>query len=160
MKTLAELKKDVASGRLYGKMILRSGMPEIPEKMSGWRKMEIGGTKKILFVNPDGNKSFLEVDRASLIEYDGESLTTYFPGYRELTEIEKKAMNEWREIEKELNSSSSIYWKEKYFYQKKGMLYLMGCEKQRGLKYDFNTQQIQDDSIKGEVCLKYEIKSI
>lgn len=41
MKTLAELKRDVASGRLYGKMILRSGMQDDSIKGKVCLKYEI-----------------------------------------------------------------------------------------------------------------------
>lgn len=40
------------------------------------------------------------------------------------------------------------------------MEYLMGNERQRGLKYDSYLMKVQDDSIKGEVGMRYEIRKV
>lgn len=36
----------------------------------------------------------------------------------------------------------------------------MGNERQRGLKYDSYLMKVQDDSIKGEVGMRYEIRKV
>ena len=158
MKTLSEFKRDVASGNLWGKIVIRFGSENIPERMTGWRKIAIYNKTNICFINEQGQKSILPLEKASLIEYDGETLTIYSPGLRELTKAEQEAINEWHIIEKSYPEYQSTYYIEQDFFKKKGMPYLAGYEKIKGQKYDFNTGKIQDDRIKGKISLKYEIK--
>lgn len=125
----------------------------------------------IFFQNADGKKSELRLEKSSLIEYDGNSLTVYFAGYRDLNAEERKVMDEWNRISgtpefKErgrvdaLTDGSSTYYEKVAYFRKAGMEYLMGNERQRGLKYDSYLMKVQDDSIKGEVGMRYEIRKV
>ena len=84
---------------------------------------------------------------------------------------ERKVMDEWNRISstpefKErgrvdaLTDGSSTYYEKVAFFRKAGMEYLMGNERQRGLKYDSYLMKVQDDSIKGEVGMRYEIRKV
>lgn len=59
-----------------------------------------------------------------------------------------------------LTDGSSTYWEKVAYFRKAGMEYLMGNERQRGLKYDSYLMKVQDDSIKGEVGMRYEIRKV
>ena len=167
MKTLADLKRDARSEKLSGEMVYRYG-DEIPEKLKGKRKIIDANSVAIFFLNNDGRKSELHLESASLTEYDGDTLTIYIAGLRDLNEEEKKVMDEWKKITdtKEyrdqattdlLTDGSSTYWNEKSFFENRDMLYLMGCETIRGQRLDFNTNKIRDNKVKGDKILQYKI---
>ncbi len=170
MKTLAELKREVKSGTLEGKFIYHGNFGEnLPVRLQGWRKLIDSNSVSIFFLTPDGKKSELRLDKASLVEYDGKTLTVFNPGYRELTEDEQSVMNAWNEKSSTpefkaqaevdaLTDGSSTYWEKVFFFRDAGREYLMGFTRQRGMKYDFNTGKVQDDKIKGAVCMQYEIR--
>ena len=65
-----------------------------------------------------------------------------------------------REEADALTDGSSTYWSKVAYFRKAGMEYLMGNEKQHGLKYDWNLMKVRDDSIKGEVGMRYEIRKV
>lgn len=170
MKTLADLKRDAKTGMYEGRMIVRCGSTtDIPEKLRGWRRIQSSNSKAVFFLRDDGKLSELRVEKSSLVEYDGDYLTTYRAGYRDLNDKEKKVMDGWKSYSgtpdfKErakvdvYTDGSSTYWSKVAYFKKSGMEYLMGLEKQGGLKYDLRTGKVQDDSIKGEVDMKYEIR--
>jgi hypothetical protein len=168
MKTLADLKRDAKSGRISGEMVIRMGSTDIPETLKGRRKIVDANTVGIKFLNNNGKKSELRISCASLVEYDNDSLTIYSPALRELNDDEKQIMSQWQEIanteeyQKQseidlLTDGSSTYWKRKHFFVDKGYAYLLGHEKLRGMKYDYNTGMVKDDKIKGEIELQYKI---
>ena len=167
MKTLAELKREAKTGNMYLEMVYRFGS-DIPEKLKGKRKVIGSNSVSISLLTTDGRKSELRLEKASLVEYDGEMLTIYGAGSRELNEKEQDIVNEWKKItstkeykEKAYNDAISdgsiTYWKEKIFFKDKGALYLMGVEKQKGLLYDFNANLIIDENIKGKKELQYKV---
>jgi hypothetical protein len=167
MKTLAELKREAKTGNMYLEMVYRFGS-DIPEKLKGKRKVIGSNSVSISLLTTDGRKSELRLEKASLVEYDGDMLTIYGAGSRELNEKEQDIVNEWKKItstkeykEKAYHDAISdggiTYWKEKKFFKDKGALYLMGCEKQKGLLYDFNAHLIIDESIKGKKELQYKV---
>lgn len=168
MKTLAELKRDAKSGKISGKMIMRFGSNEIPEKLQGMRKIVDANTVCIKFLNTDGKTSELRVEAASLVEYSGDRLTIYNAGKRDLNEIEKSIMKEWEKISstKEyeekanidaLTDGSSTYYKEKGFFEKSSCPYLFGMDMKQGKKRDLSSGLIIDNAIKGDIVLQYEI---
>ncbi len=168
MKTLADLKRDSKSGKLYGVMVVWCGNTEIPERLAVKRQIFDANSVAVFFKMPDGKKSELRIERASLLEYTDESLTIYDGGFRDLTEQEQRIMNEWKEIASRsenvkqseidmLPDGSSMFYKEKRFYQEKGFSYLRGLEEERGMKYDFNTGKIRDKNIKGNISLQYKL---
>ena len=84
---------------------------------------------------------------------------------------ERKVMDGWNKIASTpeyqergrvdaLTDGSSTYWEKVSYFRKAGMEYLMGNERQRGLKYDSYLMKVQDDSIKGEVGMRYEIRKV
>lgn len=169
--TLAQLKRDAKSGKLYGELVERFGITEIHAHQQGLRKIVDANSVGITFLNHDGKKSALDIDRAALVEYTGDTLTVYCPGYRDLNADEKRVMDGWKEITDTkdykqraeidmLSDGSSTYWQEKGYYAKAGKLYLMGCEEQAGCVFDFNTGKIRDKNVRGNVALKYRIEVI
>lgn len=171
MKTLADLKRDAKSGAFEARMLVRCGSDNIPEQLQGWRRIATSNTVSLFFVRPDGNLSELPIPKASLVEYDGQTLTTYYAGYRDLTADEQKVMDGWRakadapEFKERaeydaLSDGSSTYYEEVSYFRKYGMEYMMGSKKQCGKRYDWNAGKVQDDSIKGDVCMRYEIRKV
>lgn len=165
MKSYAELKREV--GSLEFRMVYRFGK-DIPELWQGWRKGIRSNSTGIYIRNNLGKESMLAIKSAKLVEYDGEKLTLYGAGLRDLTEQERRIMDEWHKISEKkefrerveydaLTDGSSTYWQEKYFFEKHDALYLMGQE-QRGCMYDYNTGKIRDNKVKGDIELRYEVR--
>ena len=168
MKTLSDLKRDAKSGKLYGEMVVRCGTSDIPDRLKGKRQIIDANTVAIFFLNNEGKKSELRIDRASLLEYTEDALTIYNEGFRDLNSDEKAIMNEWKEIANTpenikqyeidaLTDGSTMFYKKKSFFHNKGYLYLMGFDEEKGLKYDFNTQKIRDKNIKGTISMQYKL---
>ncbi len=129
----------------------------------------ITSTRKCGSLYLQGKDSELPIGRASLVEYDGNNLTLYNAGYRDLNDNERKVMNEWQEhcktkeykqkenIDKNIDTSMS-YWDKLAFLEKRNMEHLMGTDKKCGLIYIARLNKVQDDSLKGDICMKYEIR--
>lgn len=171
MKTLAELKRNAKSQTLLAEMVIRCGDHDIPERLMGWRGIVDANSNSITFLTKEGKKSQLDIEFASLVEYEENKLTIYLPGFRDLNEEESKIMQEWQTITKtekyqkqaEIDAytdGSSTFWQQKAFFINKGYEYLMGFNTINGLKYDFNTQKIRDKAVKGEISMQYNIKHI
>lgn len=169
MKTLTDLKKDAKSGGYEARMVVRCGDKNIPDRLSGWRRIVAANTKSIFFEATDGRISELPLTKATLTEYDGERLAIYDAGFRELDEEERLVMDKWSEYANNpqfkerqeadvLTDGSSTYWSEVAFFSKAGKEYLLGNKWQRGLKYDWNRKQVQDERIKGSLSMLYEIR--
>lgn len=168
--TLADLKRAAKTKTLEGRCVFHSMWQDgLPERLQGWRRIVDSNSVAIFFQNADGKKSELRLEKSSLVEYDGKSLTVYFAGYRDLNDVERKVMDGWKKIkstpefrEREYSDAytdgSSTYCSEVYYFRKAGMEYLMGLEKQRGLKYVSHLGKVQDDGIKAEVGMRYEIR--
>lgn len=94
MKTLADLKRDAAGGKIKFELIERYGETgdEIPERLRGIRSVSKVNTVGITLVNSEGLISELRFEGAKLVEYDGKSLTIYDRGERDLTEQERKSL--------------------------------------------------------------------
>ena len=167
MKTLADLKRDLKVGTAM-EMLNFHNEQDIPEKLQGIRyvvKVKSNGIE----LNKDKNAikgSFLDYPKATLCEYDGENLRIYESGTRELTEWEKsirdnvpsrRAENKDAVHNELMTDGSGFYWKDEAYYKENNAEYLAGHETVRGLRYDYNTQQIIDDTIKGELSLAYKI---
>lgn len=169
MKSIAELKRNAKTKLYEAKMVLRNGSTDIPEKLQGWRKIVNANSNSIFLLNNEGKESELPIGRASLVEYDGNNLTLYNAGYRDLNDGECKVMDEWQEhcktkeykqkenIDRNIDTSMS-YWEKLAFLEKRNMEHLMGTDKKCGLIYIARLNKVQDDSIKGDICMKYEIR--
>ena len=83
----------------------------------------------------DGRISTLDLDYASLVEYDGEILKVYSIGLRDLTDLEKSVMEGWKKITdtddyKEqayrdaLTDGSSTYYKDVQYFKNSPCPYL------------------------------------
>lgn len=171
MKTLAELKREAKSGTLEGRMIIRGGSDNIPDKLKDWRKIVGSNSVSIFFQMSDGSVSELGLPKASLVEYDGQTLTVYNAGFRDLTVDEQRVMDGWNEKSSTpefkaqaevdaLTDGSSTYWAEVAYFRKVGYEYLRGTTEQRGLMYDSIQKQVRDAKIKGTVCMRYEIRKV
>ena len=88
MKTLADFKRDVKSGKIKLELVERYGKTgeEIPARCRGIRTVQSVNTVGIMLETADGLTSSLDFPPAKLIEYDGKSLTIYERGERDLTE--------------------------------------------------------------------------
>ncbi len=169
MKSIAELKRNAKSQLYEAKMVLRNGSTDIPEKLQGWRKIVNANSRSIFFLNNEGKESELLIERASIVEYDENSLTIYNAGYRDLNDSERKVMEELQEhcktkeykqkenIDRNIDTSMS-YWDKLAFLEKRNMLHLMGAGKKCGMVYIARLNKVQDDKIKGDICIKYKIR--
>lgn len=120
-------------------------------------------------LNEDKNAtkgSFLEFTKASLTEYDGDTLKVYFAGRRDLTADEqrirdnvpsKRPENKERAEFEALSDGSGLFYADQHYYKENDSEYLAGHTTSKGMRYDYNTQAIQDDKIKGELSLSYKI---
>ena len=164
MKTLADLKRDAMSGNMSMEMLEWYGKTgeDIKPILRGIRKVEGANSVAISLLNNDGNISELRFSSAKLIEYDGETLTFYAAAHRELTEEEQAILAEWKKIEDEYekqNPFGNCYWKKKDFFRKCSCPWLDGNETVRGKRMEWvnGRNMIRDNSIKGEVTLKYKV---
>ena len=166
MKTIADLKRDLTIGASIEMVHFHA--QEIPERLQGVRyvvKVKSNGIE----LNKDKTAtkgSFLDYPKASLCEYDGENLRIYESGYRPLSDREQAIIdnvpsnrpeNKEQVIHEAMTDGSGFYYKDKAYYKEHDAEYLAGHETVRGLKYDYNTKQIKDDTIKGELSLAYKI---
>lgn len=128
--------------------------------------------------------SYLDLPKASLteIEWDDEKgvgkLKCYDAGFRDYNEEEKAALAEWKKItdtdeyrdmalRDAYTDTSGTYWKEKAFWEDKGMEYMFHTKKGGKLRTQnpdkkddrgFSVDEIRDDSIKGRLWGEYEIR--
>lgn len=159
MKTLAEFKRDAASGKMSLELFERFGSTEIIERLKGIRKVARTNTVAAMLVNQDGTESELRFGSAKLLEYDGDTLIIYQAGYRDLTEQEQSILDEWKKIEDEYfkrNPYGETYWKMKDYFAKCPCPWMAGFEIVQGKKYDY-TGKVRDNAIKGDAILKYRV---
>lgn len=175
-KTLADLKRDAKAGTISLELLPVGHWADgVADRVKGIRKVVGANSVGITLERADGKgTSACDIKKASLIEYTDDSLKIYYAGYREPTVEEKAVLKEWESISstaefKEralydaMTDCSTTYWQEKSFFDRKGMLYLMGYEEQRGCRLDINrksngdTAFIRDDKIKGEIELEYKV---
>lgn len=161
MKTLADLKRDAANGKIKLEMVERFGKTgnEIPETLRGIRTVSKVNTVAIFLTNNDGVESELRLDSAKLVEYDGETLTIYKRGERGLTEQERKILADWQKIEDDYYQSNpygDVYWTKKDYFKNCPYPWLAGYETIRGKRYNYNGK-ILDNQVKGDAILKYRV---
>lgn len=174
MKTFKDLMNDVKSETFRLRRIERFGEKEICEPA----KVIKVQTRNIQIASEDGtNRRWIDFPNASLVEYDGKTLTIYEAGLRDFNDEEKKVWDEWKEIENRpenvkqayedsYTDGTTMFYKEKYFFEDKGFKYLLCYADHKGKWYDTNESRgmeygkIRDSKIKGDVILKYEIISL
>lgn len=161
MKTLADLKRDAASGKIKLELVERYGKTgeEIPERIRGIRTVSKINTVAIFLANADGVESELRFVSSKLVEYDGKSLTIYERGERDLTEQEKKILADWQKIEDDYykqNPHGDAYWKKKDYFKKCPCPWLAGYETVKGKYYNYNGK-VLDNQVRGNAILKYNV---
>ena len=134
MKTLADLKRDASNGKIKLEMVERYGKTgnEVPETIRGIRTVSKVNTVAIFLANNDGVKSELRLDSAKLVEYDGEALTIYARGERDLTEQERKILADWQKIEDAYSQSNpygDVYWEKRIILKTALVLGLQGMRR-------------------------------
>ena len=142
-------------------------------KFPFWRKVKKVQTNAISLETPNkSGESWIWLDYASLMDYDGKTLTIYNPGYRKPTAEEQRILNEWETVTETeeyqkaldrdcLTDGSSCYWRKRAFFEKNNAIYLCGWEEQRGMKMCFNSDhhgEIMDKKVRGTISLKYEVQ--
>lgn len=163
MKTLAQFKRDAASGKMSLELFERYGSADFPDRLKGVRKVTKINSVEITIVNQKGDGSFMRFGSASLMEYDGDTLVMYNPGYRDLTEQEEAILAEWKKIQDDYmarNPYSDCYWKMKDYFKNCPCPWLAGFETVRGKKLVYerdNKRMIRDNAIKGDAVLKYRV---
>lgn len=176
MKTRAEFFRDAKANKIALELIERFGSRDIKENMQGIRKIGKVQSNAIYLINKNGDKSFLELAKASLMEYTEDELRIYNAGYREMTEKEKQVMREWETISNTedykrqakidaLGDGSTTYYMKKRFFIDKKMEYLMGTG--NGIKklifnkyYNGEKECIRDDNVKGDLILVYKVERV
>lgn len=160
-KSVAQLKRDADSGKMWMELVERYGESgdKIIERLRGNRKVLRSNSVCLVLENLSGQESELRLPCAKLIEYDGENLTIYEAGERDLTEEEKNCLKAWQQKEiiyYKKNPYGDSYWHRRFFFEDSKFPYLNGTEKVRGKKYNYNGK-IWDDSIKGDIILRYKV---
>ena len=161
MKTLAELKRDAASGKLKLELVERFGKTgeSIPERLRGIRSAVGVNTVAIKLQNGNGEVSELRLPRSSLMSYDGKTLTVYQPGLRAVTDGEREVLrgaDAAKASYERQYSGSDPYYKLVRYYAESPCPWMRpyGDEKQ-GKRYDAQKDKVLDRSVKGEVALRY-----
>ena len=161
MKTLAQLKRDANNGRMNLELIEWYGKTndDIPKRLRGVRKVKKSNTVALILINADGKESELRFDSAKLIDYTDDSLIVYAPAQRDLTEEESRVLKEVQRLEKEYykqNPYGEFYWQQKRYFTNCPCPWMSGYETVRGKRYMYNGK-VMDNSIKGDIILKYKI---
>ena len=109
-----------------------------------------------------GRESELLIKAASLIDYDGDTLTIYEAGTRELTEEETRILNKANaaraDYEKKYPYSESYFIAPNYIKRNfPDFEYLAGYETKCGRRYNRHNNTIIDNAIKGAAIIKYKI---
>lgn len=161
--TLAQLKRDAKSGHLSAEMVYRFGT-NIPERLQGIRPITGANSVAIFFRNASGEESECRIRSAALCDYDGESIKVYGYGKRPLSADEQETFIAWKHEEARYMANNpgwaygnGLYWKQKDFFTKRGHDYLLGYEFCHGKKYDYNSGDVWDMSIRGCLELEYKI---
>ena len=164
-KTLTELKRELKVGTKL-KVLYHAVNPHTEGNIKTITKTQTNAIYTVCEQDSKNEEIRLELPTACLLEYVDDVFVIYEVGARELNEQEKAIMNEWKELENKpenikqseidmLSDGSTMFYKKKSFFNNKGFSYLMGFDEEKGCKYDFNTKQIRDKSIKGTISMQY-----
>ena len=151
MKTLADLKRDLSVGASLT-LISRYGKKE--GKNIGVKRYVVKKNTVGVCLNTDKDAkrgSYLYWPKASLLEYDGETVKIFQSGLRPLTDEEKQILANQPKDEEQSRKE-----------------YLFSCKTQAGKRLKAGTRQtadegsfsdwfIDDDAHKGEIGLVYKI---
>lgn len=120
-----------------------------------------------VYLNEDKNAtkgSFLELPRASLINFEGNILEIYTPLKRPLNEEEQKIWDNQPQDEKQqeldlMTDTNIMFYRRKHYFKECGFGYLF-YEKDASKRITFEAGKpfIWDRNLKGDLDLKYEIQ--
>ena len=166
--TYAELKRHADTGMMRLELMERYGETgdKIPARLRGIRRVIRSRSFGLELRNADGNTSDLRIEAASLMDYDGATLTVYLPGERELTEAEQAIAERVRKI--------NSYWVKNRIATDANMPYLANNSEFRNgkhIQYNYRSEMdgngknkwvelpttIVDRAIKGEAILRYRV---
>lgn len=166
LRPLAELKRNLQ----IGNSLTLVESPDLPNHRGlNVKRYIVKKQGNGVYLNPDKqakNGSFLEFNNAKLTEYDGEEIRTYKPGKRELTEDERRIYNNRPSQRKEnekllerdiLGDGSTTYWMDKKYLSDNNMSYIFDHDGSK--RYDYNSDMIIDEQIKGDLSLRYIIEN-
>ena len=156
MKTFAELKRDLKVGTKI-KCLEHSIRPE-----------RVGDITTLVIVQSNSIKQdsgkWLDIPSASLVSYNDNTFTVYEVGKRDLTDYEQQMLDKINNCctkEEHMNDAytdgSQCFYRENRVARELGVEYLRGFEFSQGKKYDFNTNMILDNKIKGKMLYSFEI---
>lgn len=165
MKTLADLKRDLK----VGSTLILIDAPKMPSHkyLNKTRYIvKTQGNGVYLAENPASKSgSFLDLPKASLVEYDGMTIKVYEAGYRELTPEERSIRanqpssrpENRKQMEVDaLSDGSTMFYRDEAYYRENNATYLTVYHN-GPKKYDSNRDMIYDESIKGELSLVYQV---
>jgi hypothetical protein len=160
MQTLADLKRRMIPGV---KLIIVSRFGQsVPQEMCERELVKVQ-TNSWCFKTAHKPAAWLDIPKASLLEITDNGFKIYGTGSRPLNAQEKALKDGYEAIRNRkqeeidmLSDGSTSYYQEKAYYREHNANYLMGHEKQRGMRYCFNTGLVQDDNIKGALELEYQ----
>lgn len=173
MKTLADLKKDLVIGKC---LVLRNRWGSIEGRNIGVPRFVVKRNTVGVCLSKDKTKtdgSFFDWPKASLLEYDGKTITVYQSGSRPLTDEEKRILKGQPEDAEQayndiMTDGSTMFYRQKCYFEKSGKFYLFGVSVQAGKQLkngtrktfddgSFSDWSVNDDKCKGNVGLAYEI---
>ncbi|MBP6946298.1 MAG: hypothetical protein KBB46_03345 [Candidatus Pacebacteria bacterium] len=114
----------------------------------------------------DKRGSFFDFPRSSLTSFKDNTFSVHAPLTRPLTDAEQKIMDNQpshrpENAEKVTNDmmtdGSQMFHADRRYFKDLDMQYLEGFETVRGLRYDFNTKLVTDESQPGEIQFTYKI---
>lgn len=154
MKTLADFKRDMKVG-IKLEMVYNKFKPITEET----RVREITGVQSNGFKL---GKSFFDIPKASLVEYNGKNVKIFSCGKRKLTENEQNILDNRPSHRKEnqkqveidmMTDGSNMFWKDKQYLKENNSDWYWGWN--RG-KYYSNGEML-DETIRGELEREYNI---
>lgn len=162
MKTMAELKREANSGKMALELVERYGSTEIIDRLKGVRPVIKANSVGLILRNMDGQESHMDIKKASLMEYDGETLKVYTPGTRPLNSAEINALEKAEKARKDYEACYN--GADGYYVYKRALMespfpYLIG-DSCKGCRYDRCRNQIFDDTIKGDMILVYKVHRV
>ncbi len=168
IKTFAQLKRDLQVGKKLTMTfnVLAESSEAIASRLNKPRFIVGTQTNGItLSESKDAPKgSFLELPRASLVEYEDNTIKVYDPAIRDLTEQEKdilKNIPSYLPENKEqcerdiMTDTNTTYWLDKRYTKEEDAEWNWTTSK--GLYYMRSEQKMRDASIKGDLSIVYTL---
>lgn len=172
--TLSEFKKLAQEKTVTLELLWRFGETEFAPWLRGARRIvavrSYGFDLELLTTegmsNPAQTTSALTVERASLFEMDGNTISIYKSGCRPATEAEQEALDAW--AQHTLKNPDVSFWAQKKFFRtfvatkgkvdgrRKGYEYLIDARR-REIDPGTGRELIFDKSVRGDLALQYRV---